>query len=380
MTKLPCTLHLGAPKTGSTAIQDALFFHLRDRRFQYAGGGEPNGSYAFSCLFQPLEAQRLAGLMGRGTAASHNIHERLTRRFERGLDRTRRRQAHLLLSAEWLWRQTAEVLSEVRQYFEDRGFAVQVRGYVRPWTGWLHSWFQHQVRYHGLRFVPTKPPELPFLEISQSCERFWSVFGREHVHLSLFDPARFEQGCVVRDFCRPLGLSVPAGFHLRSNESLSASALQLLYCRNQWGDRRMFSHGVLPPSFHRLQRRLQALKGPPLRLHPEVRERWLQPYRHQDAWIERELGFSLRDPKAARDDHAGICSEVDLWNIPTAALHWLAQAIGHSRLDGLAGEELAQAVARQVESLRNRRATLAELGWQAQQRAWKELVHWTAGC
>jgi len=357
-----CTLHIGGPKTGSTAIQDALFFHLRDPRFQYVSGGEPNGSLAFEALFHEFPgSQRIFRRFGspRGTFAAYRTA--LERQWNRGVDRAVANGTHLVISAENLWTSPEPALRRLRDSLSSRGFDIRVQGYLRPWKSWLTSLWVHKSVHDRGRFELLSPLDELVFQVLENVERLREVFGRDRVQLSLFDPARFPEGCVVRHFASQIGLKVPPGFRLRANDGCSRPAIQLAYCYNRFENPVQEEDDDYPPNKFRMLGLVRQLQGPRLRLHPELLEPWFEQQRKLDPWIEREFGFSMADPPAASPTQGAIRCEADLFEFDPETLDWLARASGQPVIRQQSGEEAARQVARQVSLLRFRRLPPREI-------------------
>ena len=81
-----------------------------------------------------------------------------------------------------------------------------------------------------------------------------------------FEPAAMPEGCVVRDFCRRLNLSIDPSEVQRANESLSLPAIRLLYAHRLYS--RATDTGDASIDFTSLlAAALGELSGPRLRLH-----------------------------------------------------------------------------------------------------------------
>lgn len=375
-----CILHIGTPKTGSTAIQDALFHHLRDPRFQYVSGSHPNGSFAISALLATAENQSIPAGGNAVVAALAAEYQQFTRRFERGLLRARHRRAVPVISAEYLWAASTHQLVILRDRLLAGGFTPRVLGYLRPWRAWIDSWFTQRARYGLVRWSEQNPFGDQLLDVRARVLTIWEVFGRERVALARYDRRTFPGGCVVQDFCRRIGHPFPAGLKLSANESFSLPALQLAYSFHLAGERAGQPSPARRPHLERLLRRLGQVPGPALRLHPDVHDRWMPMSLRQNEWLERELGFSLEDPVEAPPAQGWIHSEAELLGISPTTLDWLARQVQQPvvRLDP-EGNTLSE-VARQVDEYRCQPATLAE--WRHRLREWslRRWIHWRDGC
>ena len=95
-----CIIHCGAPKTGTSALQKALFFDLRDPRFQYFSGGYiDNGSFLIEALFadEPQCRQLYEKHLASSRGAFPIYRQRLQRRLDLGVSRELRRQQAALV-------------------------------------------------------------------------------------------------------------------------------------------------------------------------------------------------------------------------------------------------------------------------------------------
>lgn len=375
-----CFLHVGAAKTGSTSIQEALFNHLRDCRFQYVAGGWANGSFAISSVFEPSpENQWTFHAIGRtGTFAEYQAA--FARQLHRGFARSRRHRTDVIISAESVWMSSREGQTNLLRRLEDEQLDIRVIAYLRPWVPWINSMFQEAVKGGRSRLVLGQSREGAILRVRDRLQNLFAVYGRDRVSVSLFDPDRFPQGCVVRDFCRQVGFPVPAGRQWRTNESLSLEGLRLLVAFNrhagpvgEWSRPR-------PEGYLRLVSRLQALRGPRVELHPRFLEPWLAERRRDDDWIEAEVGLSLSEHPPEHDADHAIATEADLWRYSEQTRDWLARQVGGRMVRLAEGEAAARAIASQVDLLRLRSCSLAEKVDDLSLRARYWWVQRTAGC
>lgn len=380
-----CILHVGMPKTGSSSIQETLFFALDDPRFVYVSAGEPNAVRVLSLLCTDWTLpEHFFGSSG----ADSNFRDRRRRSYGRKVEASlRRARAHGLqpiLSAESCWRMSEDELQRLRSLLERQGFAVRVVAYLRTWKEWIESSYQQRCKgecIHGSKpwavaFAPPNPSSLRYRERFETLDR---VFGRENVLLRKFDPRSFPGRDVVRDFCHQLGISIPEGRIRRSNESLSLDALKLLVAYGRFGNREPGS-GRRSARQHRwLVQRLRDLSGPPLRLHSSLVEPMLAPVLPQLDWLEERLGAPMREDLRAHDAAPEcIRSDEDLLRFSGESLRWLAALTGGS-IAGTSGEETARQVGERVHRLRHSFPGAAILGHGARTAAETSWIRWTKG-
>jgi hypothetical protein len=375
-----CFLHVGAAKTGSTSIQAALFHDLRDRRFQYVAGGWANGSFALNSVFDPPpENEWVFHAVGQ-RRRFEDFRAQCARMLDLAFARARRRGADVVISAESVWLSSREGQSNLLQRLEDERLDVRVIAYVRPWVPWIESMFQEVVKGGRSRLAVGEAREGDFLQVRTRLENLFAVFGRERVSVSLFDPRRFPQGCVVRDFCGQIGFPVPAGRQWRVNESISLEPLKLLFAFN----RHVASGGewspTRPAGMQRLCERLRPLNGPRAKLHSRFLQPWLDQRQPDDDWLRCETGLSLNSQATDTDSEYAVATEADLLKYSEQTREWLARQVGEAVIKLTDGEAAARAVAAQVDQLRLRPPLARE--WLKSQvargRAWS--ARRTAGC
>jgi hypothetical protein len=345
-----CFLHVGAPKTGSTSIQDALFHDVADGRFHYVGGGVANGSFAVSSVFDPPPENEWTFHAIGHEGRFEDFRDDLARRFEGELERARSRHAHLVISAESIWTASREGQENLRRRLAEEQVDIRVIAYVRPWIPWGTSMFQEAVKGGRKVLAIGHSRDRDVFEVRKRLQTLFDVFGRESVTVGLYGPSR----CVVRDFCARIGLTHPHDRQWRVNERLSLEALKLLFAFNrfagpigEWGPPR-------PQGMPRLVERLQQVPGPGLTLHSSFLRPWVADRAAENEWIEREVGISLSSEAAEGDLENAVATEADLFRYSAATRDWLARQVDAPVIRLADGPEAARAVATQVDQLRRR--------------------------
>ena len=345
-----CFLHVGAPKTGSTSIQAALFHDLADVRFHYVGGGWPNGSFTVNSVFDPPPENEWTFHAIGSEGRFEDFRDDFARRFEGELERARSRHAHLMISAESIWTASREGQENLRRRLAEEQVDIQVIAYVRPWIPWGTSMFQEAVKGGRKVLAIGRSRDRDVFEVRKRLQTLFDVFGRERVTVGLYDPSR----CVVRDFCKRIGLALPDDRQWRVNERLSLEALKLLFAFNrfagsfgEWGPPR-------PQGMPRLLEQLQTLPGPGLALHSSFLRPWVAERETDNDWIVREAGISLSSEPVEQDSESAVATEADLFRYSEATRDWLARQIDAPRIRCAEGLDAAKAVADQVDQLRRR--------------------------
>jgi hypothetical protein len=146
------------PKTGSTSIQETLFFGLKDPRFCYFSAGEINGSR----MLITLASNRM--LPGNWAARETDPRFVAQKRADYAsmlgsCARNAMRQGkHLIFSGENGWSLTLEELANLKAILNGHGLEIEVIVYLRPWKGFLESRYQQVIKANILCPRPSGAP------------------------------------------------------------------------------------------------------------------------------------------------------------------------------------------------------------------------------
>lgn len=316
-----CIVHFGMNKTGSSSIQSTLYNAALGPAFHYIDLGVDNPSgpllNAFMAPQRRLKSIRgrspnatIAGVKKRGDVIINKLREQL-RSAE---------ASNLILSAEGLWRLTSEELSNLYQLIKPYVDHIEAVAYIRSPKGFMESNFQQLVK-GGLNKLDI---DLVYPKYQARFEKFDQVFGRENVHYWHFNPALFEGGCVVRDFCSRVGISGDITVR-RVNEGFSCGAIASLYAYrkfyNQFPKRDEFNR-----ENERLVKKLYDLPGPKLKFSSELIKPTIENYEGDIRWMEMRLQKNLTEDIYKHDD-AAIKSEQDLLTFDRSAIDWLLNSL-----------------------------------------------------
>ena len=353
-----CTFHVGMHKTGSTSIQQHLFYDLVDPRFQYVGGGRVNGCFLLGALFQepPILLNNLpTSSFLSSPRSAKRVRQDIQGKWDRAIDRALQRNAHLIFSAEGGFVAPRDALERVHEQLSSHGFQTDVFGYLRSWKPFHESQFQQAVKAGRKTLAIGLGQGRGTMRYQEQIENLWKVFGRPNVNFAKFDRTTFPQGCVVQDFQKRIGLPVTDSRHRYKNESLSQPAVQLLYAFNKYSSHEINPLKTYPSGFRNLLYWVSTLQGVPFHFH----SRFLKPFYdeakpHLD-WVEQQLGIALHEPIDQHDHQPSILSEDCLLRFSRESLDWLAKTTGERTISGNEGESVAIEVARQMDKLRKKR-------------------------
>jgi len=355
-----CILHVGMPKTGTSSIQESLFFGLNDPRFQYFTGGEVNTARTLLLLGSDDDLPlHFDGERGRDTAFLAAERQAAQQRLARHLEEAQRSGRELIVSGENCWRMPENELRKLKTLLEQTGLRVQVVAYVRPWKEWLESNFAQRTQLvcmyrsnqpHPSIFGLANPVQIDYWNRIQT---FDGIFGRENVLFRKFQPGSFPGGCVTRDFCQLTGISLHESQIRRANDSMRLDAVRLIFAYGKFANREA-PHGRVTMWQHRwLMNRLMALRGPALRFHSSVVEPLLQPLLPDLELIEERIGASMREDWTQHDAGDCIRTEDDLFRFSEESLAWLEGETGIRLPRGQPLEESARQVGALIHRLRH---------------------------
>lgn len=358
-----CILHVGMPKTGTSSIQETLYFGLKDPNFAYFSAGEVNGT------------RMLWTVAAQGNLPSHHWHWRVTderfairkkKRYRRmlcdQLHRARRRQKTLILSGEDCWNWEAPQIQQFLKLLSENQTDVQVIAYVRPWKSFLESNFQEMVKGRT-QFIKSDPSVSPLppiqpihpkrIDYRLTIESLESNFGKENLILRKYEPKDFPNGCVVRDFCNQTGASIAPNSVRRSNDSIGLNAVRMLYAYKSFGHPEIQFPQLAIWQHFQLTLALRDMPDTPFRFHSEITNPILEPYLEQIPWLEDRLGGSFREDFEKHDDSPCIRSMEDFFRFDETSLRWLASRTKCQFPKRLQGEQTAKEVAKMIHFLRH---------------------------
>jgi hypothetical protein len=229
---------------------------------------------------------------------------------------------------------------------------IEVVGYVRAPAAYITSLAQQRLRSGALaKEAPTRGGTArrgvlgrllhgdlsrAFCHYERSFQKFDDVFGRENVHLWKFDPGSFPVNCVVTDFCKKVGVALPADRIVRVNESLSREGFGLLYTYCKLGPELGFP---APGSGQnkRLLEHLAKIGSTKFRFAPDTMRAALESDRADIAWMEARLGESLQEDLGERRP-GDISDESDLLRPDPQAVDKLLKLLGRAAPTGVKGE------------------------------------------
>ncbi|MEB3165282.1 MAG: hypothetical protein VKO65_01295 [Cyanobacteriota bacterium] len=329
------------PKTGSSSIQETLFYGLRDPGFVYCSFGEINGGYPLDALVgreNHIGTSRSTGL-GLSTG---RYRQRLMRRLQRSIRTARTQDANLIISSEFCYLWSADQHHSWRRIASDNGLTIRIIAYLRPPLDWLAAKIGQSLKYGRItsheQLLQTYASEqiIDLLSFGSRLRRLEQIYGSGVVTVRPFIAERLSNGCVVEDFCKTLNIHLEPGRIRRQNESLSLPASQCLH-RLNIAMHRPLSGPVALLRRDALLNRLKTIfrNQPGLRLSPLFLGETQAHVDAQLAIVEQDYGIDL-PLTTATDPSSGLSNLEALLQLSPAANSQLRQATGASPDDELA--------------------------------------------
>ena len=209
-------IHIGLPKTGTTAVQAAFLnarVALRAEGFHYLSGDRNHGERLCLAFWDKPDALRLAGLRWKDGEAAEAHRTDVQSALANEIDQAE--HANLILSAEDLSTFRVSEVKRLGRFLERRFDRVHVVTYLRDPLEWITSAAQQAVKWSGdLLEDLFDRPRLP--EFAERIEPWQRMFGKDAVLLRVYGERE-----VVRDISEIVGLSAPLPPGPRLNEALS---------------------------------------------------------------------------------------------------------------------------------------------------------------
>lgn len=213
---------------------------------------------------------------------------------------------------------------------------IVVVAYLRRPKSYLESAYQEKLKY---MFVPLSAAGTMY-RYRTVFQKFDNIIGRERVSLRAFDPKILHNGCVVQDLCMHCGIKFEPSNVIRTNESLSAAAIQLLYIYRKHNSR--FRQGD-----NQIVQTLSKLRGSKFHLHSTLLTKKTRVEDDEISWASARVGAEMSEDYT-RDDDFAIRNEEDMIALSADTVDWLAQRCG--RRPSLLSQDMT-AVADAVASL-----------------------------
>jgi hypothetical protein len=338
-----CIVHIGMPKTGSTALQNSLFSHIADERVAYAALPIANHSGIIYSMFSSSPEKHNLHLNSKHSEEDIEVYNANNKALL--VEGFRNHSTSIeIISGEDIYHlgQDENALHRMKAFLEENFKQIIIVGYVRPPKSFMESAFQQLVKYHHLSHFDF-PLFYPHYTIK--LENFDRVFGRENVHLWKFDPKSFPHGDITLDFCGRLEIKTDVQHALRANDSISQEAIALLFAHHKYGHNYDFGIQNTPLSYRLVESVATIGKGK-FKFSKIFTDSILETYKADLVWMEERMDVSLEEFSSELESDIG--SEEDLLNFSDETIEALKNLIGEEDLPqeilGTSPQEVAKLV------------------------------------
>lgn len=262
-----CIVHIGIHKTGSTSIQNSL-------------NGFEDENFVYLKLRHANHSVELGSFFGFRKEAPVNFNNHTLKLIEKTLLHSKQRT--VVISGEDISAFNTNQLKKFADFLHLHFTHVQVIGYVRSPGAYMQSAFQEVLKSNPVKKINF------YRNFENTFKKFDNVFGAANVKLIKFDRNRFENGCVVTDFCNQIGLNLPINRITTANESICLLTSQLISCYMQYYDAKPYMANLIDP-ISRL------INNKAIRISPKIIETAIRENLTDITWMEERLGCSLSE-------------------------------------------------------------------------------------
>ncbi len=237
-------LHIGTPKTGSTAIQ--VMCYTNEEALARRGYCYPHLPYEYENVSIRRNGHFLVGSNYIEGTKKHDT-EKEEQIFSESLDTVFSKFEsfdNVILSDENLWthftKKNVNVLKRLRERCEAAGISLKAIVYFRSQNDFVTSWWKQQIKentgsYSEKTVEETYEALKPVFNYYEGATSIAEVLGRENLDVRLFDRSSFANGTIQSDFFKSVGIDDISDFVVEKEEpnvSLLGNSFEILRVLN----------------------------------------------------------------------------------------------------------------------------------------------------
>lgn len=304
-----CWIHIGMHKTGTTSVQKGLAKIKKSKNWKILKvGGSPNMGPSLHAMFA-TDAHKFHWFVkeGKGPKKIAKMGARLRERMRDVIIKSE--VENIIISAEALtlldYADVVSMQKFLAPYFDE----IRIIGYIRPPIAYKMSMFQQQVKHGKSNFLISGTK----LNYRKRFEKYDEIFGKENVILKKFDPSSFPNSCIIADFSKEIGITLPEKHSFKkANTSLSREACGMLYAYRKFGPGYGVGKEVVLENKYMILP-LMAMEGKKFKVSKAVAIDSIAQEHEDILWAEGRLGQSLAEN--VEDEGTEVQDEKDLLTI-----------------------------------------------------------------
>ncbi len=243
-------LHVGTPKTGTTAIQ--FFCRQNEKLLEEAGLSYPRMPHYYGHLHESRNGLFLS--YDWKDENGHAQREKCEKALSEGFQLVRNyfeNFDNVLLSDEGIWFASSYRRRDIWQILleeaEQAGYLIKMIVYLRRQDQYAVSCWNQQIKSGNARRCTwtleeylKNPPASLGLDYGAKITKLANLFGKENILVRRYDKSRFVNGSLLEDFLQVLGLPYTAEYEMPANANpnpgLSASTVEFKRVLNDMKD------------------------------------------------------------------------------------------------------------------------------------------------
>ena len=315
-----CLLHIGWIKAGSTSIQFSLVNVQKNSKYIY---DRSNFFEYNNVIFLENDLKKIGWFPKFSNLFIIERRINFLTLVIKILKKAWQQNKNLIISSEHIpflsYSNLIFLKALITKFFPN----VCVFGYIREPYSFIPSCFQEWLKNKFLDFTEL---QRCYLGYKVHFEKFIKIFGKNNTILKKFDPKKFPNGDVVKDFCQFWGINLSNRSPVKINVSFPKEIVSLIYTLRKYShsDKIYFFHVYFLTKLI-IKDLLPDYEFTPFKISKEVIKPIVEANIEDVRWMEKVLGEPLIDEEALKEPEPDwvIKKEEDLLTLPDEVIEAL---------------------------------------------------------